>query len=121
MCRFSHVWLLFEFHANNSESVKPKVQPPRLDGRRVGLFSTRTPHRPNAIGLSLVAIDSIDGDTITFSGVDVRFSWCMCGSVWVCVCVIVCVSCVSCVCVCVCLPFGFVVNTSLVCVFVVEE
>lgn len=48
------------------------MSPPRLDGVRVGLFSTRTPHRPNPVGLSLVRLESVAGNTLTFSGVDVR-------------------------------------------------
>ena len=46
------------------------MHPPRLDGGRVGLFATRTPHRPNPIGLSLARILEVKGDTITFGGID---------------------------------------------------
>ena len=67
---FSHAWILFVFHLNGNQATKSKVQPPRLDGQKVGLFATRTPHRPNPIGLSLVKIDGVEGDTIHFSGVD---------------------------------------------------
>lgn len=52
---FSHVWLLFGFHANVHGGWSPTVRPPRLGGnRRTGVFSTRSPFRPNAIGLSVV-------------------------------------------------------------------
>lgn len=53
--------------------IKSKITPPRLDGRKkVGLFATRTPHRPNPIGLSLVRIAAVDlrARTVMFSGVD---------------------------------------------------
>ena len=48
----------------------PQVKPPRLDGGKTGLFATRTPHRPNNLGLSLVRLDSVKGDTLHLSGVD---------------------------------------------------
>ena len=53
---FSHIWLLWIFHDNGNVATKSKIHPPRLDGAKVGLFSTRTPHRPNNIGLSLVQL-----------------------------------------------------------------
>lgn len=77
--QFSHLWVLFVFHENTNaaKATKPaattfpaKIAPPRLGGRKVGLFSTRTPHRPNAIGLSLVKIDAVRGRTIEISGHD---------------------------------------------------
>ena len=49
------------FHKNTPGHSKAKVQPPRLDGKRVGVFATRSPYRPNNIGLSLVRIDRITG------------------------------------------------------------
>jgi tRNA (adenine37-N6)-methyltransferase len=53
--QYSHLWLLFWCHANRSEDVRLTVRPPRLGGnRRLGVFATRTPYRPNPIGLSLV-------------------------------------------------------------------
>jgi len=76
---FSHVWLIYVFHENtntgrnlkeNSSIVKAKVSPPRLNGDRVGLFATRTPHRPNPIGLSAAQIVRIEGDTIHLAGID---------------------------------------------------
>lgn len=57
--------LIFVFHKNEKEFVRSKVCPPRLSGRKVGLFSTRSPHRPNPIGLSLAKLDRVDGITIT--------------------------------------------------------
>lgn len=53
---FSHLWLMFIFHKNVQPSKwQPMVRPPRLGGnKRVGVFATRSPNRPNPIGLSLV-------------------------------------------------------------------
>ena len=62
---------MFLFHANGNVVVKSKVRPPQLSGEKKGLFSTRTPHRPNPIGLSLCKIDSIEHDTVFLSGVDI--------------------------------------------------
>lgn len=67
---FSHVWLLWQFHQNGVAAIRSKVAPPRLDGERVGLYATRSPHRPNAIGLSAVRLDRIEGSTLYLSGVD---------------------------------------------------
>eukprot|EP00053_Salpingoeca_punica_P018938 m.188408 g.188408 ORF g.188408 m.188408 type:complete len:649 (+) comp17536_c0_seq2:118-2064(+) len=70
LAAYSHAWLLFIFHKNNNVAVKAKVSPPRLNGKKVGLFATRTPHRPNPIGLSLVRIERVEGRTVFFSGID---------------------------------------------------
>ncbi|XP_012261075.2 tRNA (adenine(37)-N6)-methyltransferase [Athalia rosae] len=67
---FSHMWILFHFHKNDSTHVRAKVAPPRLNGVRTGVFSTRSPHRPSPIGLSLVKIIKIENCTIFFEGVD---------------------------------------------------
>lgn len=66
---FSHLWIIYHFHKNDAHA-KAKVAPPRLSGERVGIFSTRSPHRPCPIGLSLVEIDHIDGKNIYFYGTD---------------------------------------------------
>lgn len=66
---FSHLWIIYHFHKNESHP-KAKIAPPRLCGERVGIFSTRSPHRPCPIGLSLVEIDRIDGKLIYFYGTD---------------------------------------------------
>jgi tRNA-Thr(GGU) m(6)t(6)A37 methyltransferase TsaA len=77
--QFSHVWLVFVFHENTNSardvlhpnaSIKSKVRPPRLDGATVGLYATRTPHRPCPIGLSLARIVRIQDDTIFLAGAD---------------------------------------------------
>ncbi|KOC63533.1 Nef-associated protein 1 [Habropoda laboriosa] len=67
---FSHMWVLFYFHRNDSTHVRAKVAPPRLNGTKTGVFSTRSPHRPCPIGLSLVKITNIESHTIYFEGVD---------------------------------------------------
>ena len=70
---FSHVWLSFVFH-RSADQWSPTVRPPRLGGNaRVGVFASRSPFRPNPLGLSLVellAIDTRDGVLLTFGGVD---------------------------------------------------
>jgi tRNA-Thr(GGU) m(6)t(6)A37 methyltransferase TsaA len=68
---YSHVWLIWIFHANTSAAVKAKVSPPRLNGARVGVFSTRSPHRPCPIGLTLARLEGVEGDTLVLSGVDI--------------------------------------------------
>jgi tRNA-Thr(GGU) m(6)t(6)A37 methyltransferase TsaA len=67
---FSHLWLIFVFHQNMNKGVNAKVQPPRLEGGKTGLFATRTPHRPNPIGLSVVKLDRVAPGLLHFSGVD---------------------------------------------------
>jgi tRNA-Thr(GGU) m(6)t(6)A37 methyltransferase TsaA len=67
---FSHLWIIFQFHQNTNLRYHAKVHPPRLGGEPIGVFATRSPHRPNNIGLSLVKIEKIEGDSIYISGVD---------------------------------------------------
>lgn len=67
---FSHLWVLFVFHQNTNKVVKAKVHPPRLAGEKIGVFATRSPHRPNPIGLSVVKIERIENNAIYVSGVD---------------------------------------------------
>ncbi|XP_048736398.2 tRNA (adenine(37)-N6)-methyltransferase-like [Ostrea edulis] len=67
---FSHIWLIFVFHKNEKEFVRSKVSPPRLHGRKVGLYSTRSPHRPNPIGLSLAKLDYVEDSSLYLSGID---------------------------------------------------
>jgi len=68
----SHVWLLFGFHRNASVSpTRATVRPPRLGGNeRMGVFATRSPYRPNPIGLSLVAIREVTAGRIVVGGAD---------------------------------------------------
>eukprot|EP00977_Amphora_coffeiformis_P005927 scaffold1267_cov171-Amphora_coffeaeformis.AAC.3 len=61
---YSHVWVIFEFHANtNVDKSKTKIRPPRAGGLRVGQLATRSPHRPNCLGLSLIQIGCWDPAT----------------------------------------------------------
>ena len=72
MERYSHVWIVFQFHANTDlagESLKSKIKPPRAP-IKVGMLSTRSPHRPNPIGLSLVKFEKLQGRRMYISGLD---------------------------------------------------
>jgi len=58
---FSHLWLIWEFSANRHTGWQPTVRPPRLGGNtHMGVFATRSPYRPNPLGLSCVEIESVD-------------------------------------------------------------
>ena len=58
---FSHIWLIWEFSAAVRETWSPTVRPPRLGGNaRIGVFATRSPFRPNPIGLSSVILEGIE-------------------------------------------------------------
>jgi tRNA-Thr(GGU) m(6)t(6)A37 methyltransferase TsaA len=73
---FSHIWLIWEFSEAVRESWSPTVRPPRLGGNtRMGVFATRSPFRPNAIGLSSVQLNGIEvhpelGPVLHVSGAD---------------------------------------------------
>ena len=61
---FSHIWLIWEFSQTRRETWSPTVRPPRLGGnRRVGVFATRSPFRPNSLGLSAVRLERVEPDT----------------------------------------------------------
>jgi len=65
---FSHIWVVFVFHAAKREQWKPTVRPPRLGGnRRIGVFASRSPERPNPLGLSLLKLEGVttDGGGVT--------------------------------------------------------
>lgn len=74
---FSHLWLIFDFSLAHREGFTPTVRPPRLGGnRRVGVFASRSPFRPNPIGLSCVRLLGIEhteeeGDVLLVGGVDI--------------------------------------------------
>lgn len=58
---FSHIWLIWEFSENVRADWSPTVRPPRLGGNvRMGVFATRSPFRPNPIGLSCVRLERVD-------------------------------------------------------------
>lgn len=70
---FSHLWLVFLFDRVPTGDWKPTVRPPRLGGnQRVGVYASRSPFRPNPIGLSAVKIEAVlaDENAIEVSGVD---------------------------------------------------
>lgn len=61
---FSHLWMIWEFSETARDSWSPTVRPPRLGGnQRLGVFATRSPYRPNPIGLSCVKLDHIEIDS----------------------------------------------------------
>lgn len=81
---FSHVWVIFVFHQNTNfhltsrahadkgHNFRPKVKPPKLKGKSVGVFATRSPHRPNAVGITLVKIEEVrqKDRTVVISSLD---------------------------------------------------
>lgn len=67
---FSHVWLISLFHRNKSSRSPSKIHPPRLLGGSVGVLASRSPHRPNPLGLTLAQILSAKGDDLYLGGID---------------------------------------------------
>ena len=73
---FSHIWLIWQFSEAVRENWRPTVRPPMLGGNtRVGVFATRSPYRPNSIGLSAVKLEKIEytddlGPVLHVSGAD---------------------------------------------------
>jgi tRNA-Thr(GGU) m(6)t(6)A37 methyltransferase TsaA len=69
---FSHLWIIFDFHQiERSDNLSLTVRPPRLGGnKRLGVFATRSPNRPNQLGLSLVKLVEIKGTQLIISGGD---------------------------------------------------
>ena len=73
---FSHIWLIWQFSEAVRDGWSPTVRPPRLGGnKRMGVFSTRAPFRPNAIGLSSVKLECVEitkdlGPVLHVSGAD---------------------------------------------------
>lgn len=73
LSEFSHIWLIWQFSENVNADWKPTVRPPRLGGKvRMGVFATRSPFRPNSLGLSSVRLLDVatDGSTLTVGGAD---------------------------------------------------
>lgn len=73
--QWSHLWLIWQFSENVRDTWSPTVRPPRLGGNtHVGVFATRSPFRPNSLGLSCVKLDSVDitdeGPVLHVSGAD---------------------------------------------------
>ncbi len=75
---FSHLWLIWNFSDNKDTKWSPTVRPPRLGGnKRVGVFATRSPYRPNRLGLSSVKLEKVikDGENgycLIVSGADLK-------------------------------------------------
>lgn len=73
---YSHLWLIWGFSANKDQEFHPTVRPPLLGGNtRVGVFATRSPYRPNPLGLSVVMLDRVEesateGLVLYISGAD---------------------------------------------------
>ena len=73
---FSHIWLIWEFSQSVQKGWSPTVRPPRLGGNtRMGVFATRSPFRPNGLGLSCVRLIGVDlhggeGPVLTVAGAD---------------------------------------------------
>ncbi|KAK7265312.1 hypothetical protein RJT34_32930 [Clitoria ternatea] len=77
---YSHCWILYVFHLNTDldklwkhpshSGFKAKVRVPRLKGGRMGVFATRSPHRPCPIGLTVAKVEAVQGNMILLSGVD---------------------------------------------------
>ncbi|KAG7672852.1 hypothetical protein KSW81_001791 [Nannochloris sp. 'desiccata'] len=78
--KYSHCWVLYIFHENTDLqrlwqpsyiSIKSKIRVPRLNGDRLGVFATRSPHRPCPIGLSVAEIVKVNGSTLILGGADI--------------------------------------------------
>ena len=73
---FSHLWLIWQFSASPGKEWSPTVRPPRLGGNaRLGVFATRSPFRPNPLGLSCVGLERVelstpDGPVLHVTGAD---------------------------------------------------
>lgn len=66
---FERIWVIYQFHLN--ANWKPLVQPPRHTRKKVGVFATRAPYRPNPVGLSCVTLNKIEGLRIFISNSDI--------------------------------------------------
>lgn len=77
---YSHCWIIYVFHLNtdleklwkhpSKSKFKSKVRVPRLKGKTMGVFATRSPHRPCPIGLTVAKVEGIEGQKLLLSGVD---------------------------------------------------
>lgn len=73
---FSHIWVIWGFSENEGREYSPTVRPPKLGGnKRMGVFATRSPFRPNGLGLSCLKLEEVryderEGYTLTVSGAD---------------------------------------------------
>ncbi|KAG2423016.1 hypothetical protein HXX76_015614 [Chlamydomonas incerta] len=78
--QYSHVWVLYVFHANTDlakylspdrSGLKAKIHVPRLNGGRMGVLATRSPHRPSPIGLSTAAVIGVENNCLILGGADI--------------------------------------------------
>lgn len=68
---FTHIWLIWEFSEAENRAFSPTVRPPRLGGNvRKGVFATRSPFRPNPLGLTVVKLEKIEPGKLSVSGAD---------------------------------------------------
>ncbi|KAL5775149.1 hypothetical protein ACOSP7_012706 [Xanthoceras sorbifolium] len=77
---YSHCWIIYVFHLNtdleklwkqpSKSKFKAKVRVPRLKGEKMGVFATRSPHRPCPIGLTVAKVEAVQGNMVLLSGVD---------------------------------------------------
>lgn len=70
---FSHLWLVFGFHLVSQDTWRPLIRPPRLGGNeKIGVFASRSTHRPNGLGLSVVKLIEVDlsGPALVVGGLD---------------------------------------------------
>ncbi|KAJ1433532.1 YaeB-like, N-terminal domain [Sesbania bispinosa] len=80
LAEYSHCWVIYVFHLNtdleklwkhpSKSGFKAKVRVPRLKGGRMGVFATRSPHRPCPIGLTVAKVEAVQGNKMLLSGVD---------------------------------------------------
>ncbi len=69
---YSHLWLIFGFSKANYKEKTMTVRPPRLGGnKRIGVFASRSPYRPNSLGLSCVKFEKVENGNLIVSGVDI--------------------------------------------------
>ena len=68
---FERIWIIYQFHLNTN--WKPLVNPPRHTRKKVGVFASRAPYRPNQIGMSCVKLVKVDGLKIYISQSDIDF------------------------------------------------
>jgi tRNA-Thr(GGU) m(6)t(6)A37 methyltransferase TsaA len=66
---FDRIWVIYNFHLN--KNWKPQVTPPRYTRKKIGVFATRAPYRPNHIGLSCVKLVKVEGLNIYIAGADI--------------------------------------------------
>ncbi len=74
--KFSHIWIIFDFNKAHKDNYSPTVRPPRLGGnKRMGVFATRSPFRPNSLGLTVAQLIKIEKEknavAVYVKGIDI--------------------------------------------------